>query len=185
MTVAEQQTVGARSSGTVGTDLKTGGASGFDMPLSGARRYNTGFINGLGEGHLWSSECTPSGCYKRIVDSTGTVRRLVGDGGSYDSSHHAAGSIRCVKDGNATATGTCPGACQAGQYWCNSENTCKPAGQSCGTLTCNNNNVCDTGESCNCGDCTNGGADDKDRCGLTSTGAQMVCTKDKQNTTTA
>lgn len=154
------------------------------MPLSGARRWNTGFINGLGEGHLWSSECTASGCYKRIVDNTGAVRRLVGDGGAYDSSHHAAGSIRCVKDGNATAAGTCPGSCQAGQYWCNSENACKPAGQSCGALTCNNNNICDTGESCNCGDCTNGGVDDKDRCGLTSTGTQMVCTKDKQNTTT-
>lgn len=109
MSVAEQQVVGAsRTSGDAGTDLKTGGTSGFDMPLSGARRFNTGFINGGSEGHLWSSECTPSGCYKRILDATGTVRRLVGDGGTYDSSHHASGSVRCVKDGSTTPVNTCP-----------------------------------------------------------------------------
>lgn len=78
------------------------------MPLSGARRYNTGFINGGSEGHLWSSECTAGGCYKRILDASGTVRRIVGDGGTYDSSHHAAGSVRCVKDGSATPVNTCP-----------------------------------------------------------------------------
>lgn len=74
--------------------------------------------------------------------------------------------------------------CAEGQYWCANENLCKPAGQSCGAVTCNNNNTCETGESCNCADCTNGGTDDKDRCGLTATGAQMACTKDVKNTTT-
>ena len=75
--------------------------------------------------------------------------------------------------------------CGEGQYWCSAENACKAAGVACGTVTCNNNATCDTGESCNCADCTNGGADDKDRCGLTSAGAQMVCTKDKENATIA
>lgn len=55
---------------------------------------------------------------------------------------------------------------------------------SCKPQTCNGNGVCDAGESCNCGDCTNGGADDKDKCGLTSTGGQMLCTKDIDGTTT-
>lgn len=56
-------------------------------------------------------------------------------------------------------------------------------GSSSGGPTCNNNNTCEAGESCNCADCTNGGTDDKDKCGL-SNGAQMVCTKDSKNTTT-
>lgn len=50
--------------------------------------------------------------------------------------------------------------------------------------TCNNNNTCEAGESCNCADCTNGGSDDVDKCGL-SNNVQMVCTKDINNTTTA
>lgn len=52
------------------------------------------------------------------------------------------------------------------------------------SLTCNNNNTCEAGESCNCGDCTNGGTDDADKCSL-SNGVQMMCTKDKDNATTA
>ena len=60
-----------------------------------------------------------------------------------------------------------------------------PSGQACTVTTCNNNNTCEAGESCNCADCTNGGGDDADKCGLTSTGAQMVCTKDKENATIA
>ena len=113
MTVAEQQAVGVRASGSVGTLMKSGGSSGFDMPLSGARRYNTGFINGGSEGHLWSTDCDTSawpsgGCYKRILNVTnGNITRIKGDGGTYDSSHHAAGSVRCVKDGTETPT-TCP-----------------------------------------------------------------------------
>lgn len=59
-----------------------------------------------------------------------------------------------------------------------------PDVQACPTVTCNNNNTCETGESCNCADCTNGGTDDKDKCGLTTSGAQMECTKDKDNSTT-
>jgi len=46
MTVADQQSLGARASGGVATQLKVGGTSGFDFPLSGNRRFNTGFING-------------------------------------------------------------------------------------------------------------------------------------------
>lgn len=68
MTVAEQQAVGVRASGSVGTALKVAGNSGLDITLSGARRYNTGFINGGSEGHFWSSECLTTGCYKRIFN---------------------------------------------------------------------------------------------------------------------
>lgn len=35
---------------------------------------------------------------------------------------------------------TCTTACQAGQYWCNAENTCKPAGQPC-TIACSNSSL--------------------------------------------
>ena len=72
--------------------------------------------------------------------------------------------------------------CSSGQYFCLSENTCKPAGQACSVTTCNNN-TCEIGESCNCGDCTNGGADDQDRCGGGASG-QLVCTRDRDNSTT-
>ena len=39
---------------------------------------------------------------------------------------------------------------------------------------CNNNNVCDAGESCNCGDCN----DQIDHCGVNPSGQQLICTKD-------
>lgn len=69
--------------------------------------------------------------------------------------------------------------CAEGQYYCSAENTCKPAGQPCSTITCNYNNTCEVGESCNCSDCTTGVlANDKDQCGLSSTGEQLYCTKD-------
>lgn len=154
MSVSDQQNLGARSSGNVGTRMKADGTSGLDMTLSGARRWNTGFINGGSEGHFWTSECTSSGCYKRIIDSTGSVRRLVGDGGAYDSSHHAAGSIRCVKDGSEVVNSCSEAVCPQGKYWCHAESTCKDAGQTCSTITCNNNGTCDANESCNCNDCT-------------------------------
>lgn len=56
----------------------------------------------------------------------------------------------------------CRPMCGAGKYFCAAENACKPANQTCGTVTCNKNGVCDAGESCNCADC-NGEAD---HCGL-------------------
>lgn len=69
--------------------------------------------------------------------------------------------------------------CAEGQYYCSAENTCKPADQPCSTVTCNYNNTCEVGESCNCSDCTTGVlANDKDQCGLSSTGEQLYCTKD-------
>lgn len=77
MTVAEEQALGVRASSSVGTAMKVGGSSGFDVSLSGARRFNTGFINGGSEGHFWSSECLSTGCYKRIFNVTdGSVRRI-------------------------------------------------------------------------------------------------------------
>ena len=40
--------------------------------------------------------------------------------------------------------------------------------------TCNNNNICDTNESCDCADCN----EKIDHCGLSTTGEQLICTKD-------
>lgn len=68
--------------------------------------------------------------------------------------------------------------CAEGQYFCSAENICKPAGQSCSAITCNKNNVCEVGESCNCSDCTDGDADNTDKCGLSAGGQQLFCTKD-------
>lgn len=56
----------------------------------------------------------------------------------------------------------CLPSCGQGKYFCFSDNTCKLANQSCGTLTCNNNGMCDRGESCNCADCNS----EADHCGL-------------------
>ena len=90
-----------------------------------------------------------------------------------------------IKPSNFTCVDNVVSTCSEGQYFCLSENICKPAGQTCNITTCNNNATCEAGEPCNCADCTNGGGDDADKCGLTSTGAQMVCTKDKENATIA
>lgn len=57
--------------------------------------------------------------------------------------------------------------CAEGQYFCSAENMCKPAGQPCSAITCDQDNVCEVGESCNCGDCTQGNLlNDKDQCGV-------------------
>lgn len=64
--------------------------------------------------------------------------------------------------------------CAEGEYYCHAELKCKAAGASCGTVTCNNNNVCDTNESCDCADCN----EKVDHCGLSSAGEQLICTKD-------
>ncbi len=70
---------------------------------------------------------------------------------------------------------TCPAnKCAEGQYYCSAENKCKPAGQTCGVVTCNNNTICEAGESCNCADCNNAA----DHCGLDTIGQQMICTQD-------
>lgn len=128
--------------------MKSGGNSGFDMPLSGARRYNTGFINGGSEGHLWSTDCDASawpagGCYKRILNVTdGNITRIKGDGGTYDSAHHAAGSVRCVKDGSTTPVNTCPvPGCAEGEYYCHAELKCKPANEACQAVVCEDKKV--------------------------------------------
>lgn len=109
-------------------------------------------------------------------NTTGNIARIQGDGGTYDSSHHASGSIRCVKDGSTTPVNMCPVAgCAEGQYYCHAELKCKPANQPCGTLTCNTNGVCDEYESCNCSDC-NG---QTDHC-MSQSGTQLICTKDTE-----
>lgn len=92
-------------------------------------------------------------------------------------------SVSCCKLEDRPSDICVASGCAEGQYWCQAENMCKPAGQTCGAVTCNNNNTCEAGESCNCADCTNGGTDDADRCAL-SDGVQMICTRDKNNTTT-
>lgn len=50
----------------------------------------------------------------------------------------------------------CKAACGEGKYYSLSDNACKPNREIVGDPFCNKNNICDIGESCNCGDCTNG-----------------------------
>jgi len=69
------------------------------------------------------------------------------------------------------------------EYWSAFTVGLKPANTCPVSVICNNNNTCEAGESCNCPDCTNGGTDDKDHCGL-SNSTQMVCKKDINNSTT-
>lgn len=52
--------------------------------------------------------------------------------------------------------------CSEGEYYCHAEFKCKPAGQTCGTITCNNNSICDINESCDCADCN----EKADHCGI-------------------
>jgi len=60
-----------------------------------------------------------------------------------------------------------------GEYFCHAESVCKPANETCGTITCNGDGTCDEDESCNCGDCNS----QIDHCGESS-GQQLFCTKD-------
>lgn len=66
-----------------------------------------------------------------------------------------------------------PNGCAEGQYYCHAELKCKPANETCGTVTCNNNGTCDFNESCDCADC-NGQID---HCGIVG-GQQLYCAKD-------
>lgn len=74
-------------------------------------------------------------------------------------------------------TCNCQPACGEGKYYSVLDNTCKPARELTINPVCNKNSVCEPAESCNCTDCTNGGADDVDSCGM-SNGVQMMCTRD-------
>lgn len=75
----------------------------------------------------------------------------------------------------SSATSSCMAdKCVEGQYYCLSENKCKPANQACGTVTCDYDTVCDANESCDCSDCN----EKVDHCGKDGTGQQLICTKD-------
>lgn len=64
--------------------------------------------------------------------------------------------------------------CGEGQYYCHAESKCKPANQTCGTVTCNNDGMCSEYESCNCADCNQVA----DHCATNTLGQQLVCSKD-------
>ncbi len=64
--------------------------------------------------------------------------------------------------------------CLEGQYYCHAELKCKPANETCDTVTCNNNNTCDTNESCDCADCN----EKADHCGVSTNDGQLICTTD-------
>ncbi len=64
--------------------------------------------------------------------------------------------------------------CGEGQYYCHAESKCKPANQVCGTLTCNNDGMCNEYESCNCADCNQVA----DHCATNTAGQQLLCSKD-------
>lgn len=64
--------------------------------------------------------------------------------------------------------------CAEGEYYCHAELKCKPANETCGTVTCDYDTVCDANESCDCSDCN----EKVDHCGKDGTGQQLICTKD-------
>lgn len=66
--------------------------------------------------------------------------------------------------------------CEEGRYFCSSEGICKDADESCSIPVCNNDDVCDTYESCNCADCNQA----TDHCATNSNGQQLTCTKDTE-----
>ena len=91
MSVAQQNTTGWRGTDE-GTQLKTGGSSGFEAQLAGFRSTDGSFYVRGTYSHLWSSTESGSNAYSRDLHTSGaTVYRL--------TSYKAYGfSVRCLKD---------------------------------------------------------------------------------------
>jgi len=94
MTVADQLDAGWRSSGTVGTQLKSGGSSGFNGRLTGGRSINSTFVDRAIHDYLWnSSEFSSTQTGRRLLKNTESgVRRDVGSDKIFGL------SVRCIKD---------------------------------------------------------------------------------------
>lgn len=59
-----------------------------------------------------------------------------------------------------------PTTCGEGKFYCAAQRKCLNGGETCDTAVCNNDGTCSGEESCQCGDCVNGGSDDKDKCSI-------------------
>jgi uncharacterized protein (TIGR02145 family) len=92
MTVSDQVNLGARSSGNVGSKLKSGGASGFSGLLSGYGNYAPTFTSRGSGGYFWSSSVTGSNAFNRNLNSSNTYvnRNANNKANSF--------SVRCLKD---------------------------------------------------------------------------------------
>ena len=75
-----------------GTQLKSGGATGFEALMGGT--YNLGFYSDLGvKGYYWtSSNVTPTNSWARILDVSGPAI------GRYESLSQNGFSVRCLKN---------------------------------------------------------------------------------------
>jgi uncharacterized protein (TIGR02145 family) len=92
MTVSDQVNLGARSSGNVGSKLKSGGASGFSGLLSGYGNYAPTFTSRGSGGYFWSSSVTGSNAFFRyLLSSVAYVGRLADNRAN-------SFSVRCLKD---------------------------------------------------------------------------------------
>jgi len=89
MTQAQADAIGYRGTDQ-GTQLKSGGTSGLNVPLAGYRGVGGGFYNSGSYAYLWSStESGTSAWYRGLYTSYATVGR--------DSTTKALGfSVRCV-----------------------------------------------------------------------------------------
>jgi uncharacterized protein (TIGR02145 family) len=92
MTEAEADLTGWRSSGDVGTKLKSGGSSGFNALMSGYRYTGGSFSNMGSYTHFWSSAASGSSAWRRdLGTSYSTVYRST-------SSKASGFSVRCIRD---------------------------------------------------------------------------------------
>lgn len=92
MTIADQNLTNTRGSGTVGTQLKTAGTSGFNFPVNGYRGTNGLFTTAGAQGFVWTSTSAGDSRIRRnfLSTSAGVNRLTAAPAHGY--------SVRCLKD---------------------------------------------------------------------------------------
>jgi uncharacterized protein (TIGR02145 family) len=92
MAVSDQVITGTRASGTVGSKLKSGGASGFSGLLSGYGGYAPSFFKRPSFGYFLSSTESGASAVGRLMNtSNASLGRSL-----YDKAFSM--SLRCIKD---------------------------------------------------------------------------------------
>jgi len=90
MTQAQADIANAWRGTTQGTQLKSGGSSGLNMPLAGYRLTDGSFVSLLSYAYLWSSsESSASAWLRDLYSGTATVLR-----DAYDKGYGF--SVRCL-----------------------------------------------------------------------------------------
>lgn len=92
MTTADQVIKGTRYSGTVGTKLKQGGASGFAGLFSGNGNYAPAFGSRGTYGYFWSSSVSVANAFYRDLNSSSAFVGRDAPSEAYSF------SVRCLKD---------------------------------------------------------------------------------------